>query len=79
MPVGEDDFVELDEEGKPKPRAGVPRRKPAVAAKKKTAGRRVPVVDKALVEGDEVPRSVTADAADEEADEADSTRRAVKR
>jgi small subunit ribosomal protein S2 len=48
VPAGEDEFVELDEEGKPKPRTGAPRRKPAAA--KKTAGRRVPVVDKAMVE-----------------------------
>jgi small subunit ribosomal protein S2 len=81
MPAGEDEFVELDEEGKPKPRSGAPRRKPvAAAAKKKTAGRRVPVVDKALVEGDVAITSVTAEAADEEADTAASTgRRATKR
>ncbi len=79
MPAGEDEFVELDEEGKPKPRLGAPRRKPAAAAKKKTAGRRTSSVDKSIVEGD-APRSVTADAADEEADVAASTaRRAIKR
>jgi small subunit ribosomal protein S2 len=81
VPAGEDEFVELDEEGKPKPRTDAPRRRPvAAAAKKKTAGRRVPVVDKALVEGDVAITSVTADAADEEADGADgSGRRAAKR
>jgi small subunit ribosomal protein S2 len=81
VPAGEDEFVELDEEGKPKPRTDAPRRRPvAAAAKKKTAGRRVPVVDKALVEGDVAVTSVTADAADEEADATDgSGRRAVKR
>ncbi len=79
VPVGEDEFVELDEEGKPKPRVGAPRRKPAAAAKKKTSGRRVAVVDKAMVEGDVAITSVTADAADEEADTAVSGRRAAKR
>jgi small subunit ribosomal protein S2 len=80
VPAGEDEFVELDEEGKPKPRSGAPRRQPAAAAKKKTAGRRVPVVDKALVEGDVAVTSVTAAAADEEADTVDeSGRRAAKR
>jgi small subunit ribosomal protein S2 len=41
VPATEDEFVELDEEGKPKPKSGAPssRRKPA-AAKKKTATRR---------------------------------------
>ncbi len=48
MPVGEDDFVELDEEGKPKPKTGAPapaaRRAPSKAAnvRKKTATRRRP-------------------------------------
>jgi small subunit ribosomal protein S2 len=81
VPAGEDEFVELDEEGKPKPRSGAPRRQPvAAAAKKKTAGRRVPVVDKAFVEGDVAVTSVTAVAADEEADAADgSGRRTAKR
>ena len=81
VPSGEDEFVELDEEGKPKPRTGAPRRKPvAAAAKKKTAGRRVPVVDKAMVEGDVAITSATVDAADEEADADGSTgRRAAKR
>lgn len=46
VPVGEDDFVELDEEGKPKPKTGAPapaaRRAPSKAAnvRKKTATRR---------------------------------------
>jgi small subunit ribosomal protein S2 len=42
----EDEFVELDEEGKPKSRAPAPRRKPATAAvRKKAASPRVAVVD----------------------------------
>src|SRR5215510_12368136 len=42
VPVSEDEFVELDEEGKPKPKTGAPvsRRGKPVAAKKKTATRR---------------------------------------
>jgi len=82
VPAGEDEFVELDEEGKPKPRTDAPRRRPvAAAAKKKTAGRRAPVVDKAMVEGDVAITSVTADAAaDEEADATDgASRHAIKR
>jgi len=80
VPAGEDEFVELDEEGKPKPRTGAPRRRPvAAAAKKKTAGRRTPVVDKAMVEGDVAVTSVTADAADEEADAEGAGRRTAKR
>jgi small subunit ribosomal protein S2 len=85
VPVGEDEFVELDEEGKPKARpAAAPRRKPAAAAKKKTASRRGGTIDKAMVEGDVTPRSVTAEAAAEEADdvapgEESQVRRAVKR
>ncbi len=73
MPAGADEFVELDEEGKPKARPAQPRRKPAAAAaaRKKTASRRGGTVDKAMVEGDVTPRSVTAEAADEDADVAD--------
>ena len=42
----EDEFVELNEEGKPKSRAPAPRRKPATAAvRKKAASPRVAVVD----------------------------------
>jgi small subunit ribosomal protein S2 len=42
VPVSEDEFVELDEEGRPKPKTGAPvaRRGKPVAAKKKTARRR---------------------------------------
>jgi small subunit ribosomal protein S2 len=40
VPVGEDEFVELDEEGRPRPKAG-PRRR-AVPAKKKAPARRRP-------------------------------------
>jgi small subunit ribosomal protein S2 len=44
VPAGEDEFVELDEEGKPKPKSGAPAqrrdRRPATAVKKKTPTRR---------------------------------------
>jgi len=77
VPAGEDEFVELDEEGKPKTKTAQ-RRKP-VAAKKKVAGRKRPVVDKAMVEGDAaVPVVAPLDDLDEEADGA-SRRRPVKR
>jgi small subunit ribosomal protein S2 len=45
VPAGEDEFVELDEEGKPKPKpaaAGRRDRRPAASVKKKTAARRRP-------------------------------------
>ena len=44
VPVSEDEFVELDEEGRPKPKTGAPvnRRGKPVAAKKKAATRRRP-------------------------------------
>jgi small subunit ribosomal protein S2 len=45
VPAGEDEFVELDEEGKPKPKSGAPAprrdRRPATV-KKKSTGRRRP-------------------------------------
>ncbi len=79
VPAGEDEFVELDEEGKPKARTPAARRRP-VAAKKKTVARRgAGTIDKALVEGDAVVTSATAEAADEEADGDAEGRRAVKR
>jgi small subunit ribosomal protein S2 len=58
VPVGEDEFVELDEEGRPRPKSG-PRRRNVPAKKKAPARRRPateaePVVDAAaeLVEAD---------------------------
>jgi small subunit ribosomal protein S2 len=36
--VGEDEFVELDEEGKPRPRTGAPKPRRGAPARKKTAG-----------------------------------------
>jgi small subunit ribosomal protein S2 len=52
IPVGEDEFVELDEEGKPKSRTPAPRRKAAATTRKKAAPR---------VAGAEVPASTVAD------------------
>jgi len=48
MPAGEDEFVELDEEGKPKPKAGVapPARRAKTAAVKKKGAARKPLADK---------------------------------
>jgi small subunit ribosomal protein S2 len=43
VPVGEDEFVELDEEGRPRPKSG-PRRR-AAPAKKKAPARRRPVTE----------------------------------
>jgi small subunit ribosomal protein S2 len=43
VPVGEDEFVELDEEGRPRPKSG-PRRR-AVPAKKKAPARRRPAAE----------------------------------
>ncbi len=78
VPAGEDEFVELDEEGKPKPKATLPRRRP-VAARKKTAGRKRPIVDKAMVEGDiTVPVTAGLDDVDDDS-ESTSHRRPVKR
>ena len=45
VPAGEDEFVELDEEGKPKPKGGAPaprRGRPAAVRKKQTPRRRLP-------------------------------------
>jgi len=79
VPAGEDEFVELDEEGKPKPKTA-PRRRPVPTAKKKTAGRKRVTVDKAMVEGDiAVPVVPALEDIDEEGDAATARRRPVKR
>ena len=69
VPVSEDEFVELDEEGKPKPRTGAPtnRRGKPVAAKKKAATRRR-VQEKAEVAEAAVPEldDIDTDASPEE-------------
>jgi small subunit ribosomal protein S2 len=66
VPVSEDEFVELDEEGKPKPKTGAPapRRGKPVAAKKKAPVRRRPVdkvepVEAAAPELDDIDTDAT--------------------
>jgi small subunit ribosomal protein S2 len=52
VPVGEDEFVELDEEGKPRPRTGAPKPRRGAPARKKTPGaaRRKPADDAGAAE-----------------------------
>ena len=47
VPTGEDEFVELDEEGKPRPKSGAPARRGKPAAVKKKAPARKRPADKA--------------------------------
>ena len=69
VPTGEDEFVELDEEGKPKPKTGAPaprRGRTTAAVKKKTpARRRAPEKSE---EGDRVEDVVAAEVDDVEGD-----------
>jgi small subunit ribosomal protein S2 len=69
VPTGEDEFVELDEEGKPKPKTGAPaaRRpgKPAAVRKKTPARRRTP---ERLPGAEPVEEMVAAEVDDVEAD-----------
>ncbi len=62
VPVGEDEFVELDEEGKPRPKSGAP---------KPTRGRNAPVRKKTAAGARRKPAVVTEDtaAADQRAEE----------
>jgi small subunit ribosomal protein S2 len=73
VPVGEDEFVELDEEGKPRPKGG-PRRR-AAPVKKKTPARRKP----AEVEATTDAASELAEADPEESPEAFMARREAAR
>jgi small subunit ribosomal protein S2 len=68
VPAGEDEFVELDEEGKPKPKTGAPppRRGRAAAIKKKPAPRRR--MPEKLPEVEPVEEVVAAEVDDVEAD-----------
>jgi small subunit ribosomal protein S2 len=68
VPTGEDDFVELDEEGKPKPKTGAPapRRARTAAVKKKAPTRRR--VPEKTDEVDRVEDVVAAEVDDVEAD-----------
>jgi small subunit ribosomal protein S2 len=69
VPAGEDEFVELDEEGKPKPKTGAPapRRpgKPAAVRKKTPARRRTP---EQIPAAEPVEEMVAAEVDDVEAD-----------
>jgi small subunit ribosomal protein S2 len=73
--VGEDEFVELDEEGKPRAKAGPKRR--AVPARKKTPARRKPAGSDADVAHDTVAELAEADP--EESPEAFMARREAAR
>jgi small subunit ribosomal protein S2 len=73
VPVGEDEFVELDEEGKPRPKGG-PRRR-AAPVKKKTPARRKP----AEVEATTDAASELVEADPEESPEAFMARREAAR
>jgi len=78
VPVGEDEFVELDEEGRPRARTGAPKRR-APAPKKKAAGaaRRKPGVEPDAGAEQRAEELVEADP--EESAEAFMARRAAAR
>ncbi len=76
VPVGEDEFVELDEEGKPRARTGGPKRRAAPAKKKAAGGRRKP---EAADAGAEQRAEELVEADPEESAEAFMARRAASR
>jgi small subunit ribosomal protein S2 len=71
VPAGEDEFVELDEEGKPRPKGGAaapaPARRPKAAVKKKAPARR-PAAGKTEGEPEAVEEVVAAEVDDVEGD-----------
>ena len=76
VPVGEDEFVELDEEGKPRPKGAGQKRRVAPARKK------VPVRRKTAAESDVAPEAAAAELAEadpEESPEAFMARREAAR
>jgi small subunit ribosomal protein S2 len=76
VPVGEDEFVELDEEGKPRPKGASQKRRAAPARKK------VPVRRKTAAESDVAPEAAAAELAEadpEESPEAFMARREAAR
>jgi len=76
VPVGEDEFVELDEEGKPRPKGAGQKRRAAPARKK------VPVRRKTAAESDVAPEAAAAELAEadpEESPEAFMARREAAR
>jgi small subunit ribosomal protein S2 len=74
--VGEDEFVELDEEGKPRAKTGGPKRR-AAPPKKKTTARRKPAGTDAEASHDTVAELAEADP--EESPEAFMARREAAR
>ena len=76
VPVGEDEFVELDEEGKPRARTGGPKRRATPAKKKAAGGRRKP---EAADAGAEQRAEELVEADPEESAEAFMARRAASR
>jgi small subunit ribosomal protein S2 len=79
VPVGEDEFVELDEEGKPRARTGAPKPRRAAPPRKKTAAgaRRKPAADDAAAAEQRAEELVEADP--EESAEAFMARREAAR
>jgi small subunit ribosomal protein S2 len=78
VPVGEDEFVELDEEGKPRPKGTGPKRRAAPARKKAPAVRRKPAaVEPEAAAAQRAEELVEADP--EESAEAFMARRAAAR
>jgi small subunit ribosomal protein S2 len=75
VPVGEDEFVELDEEGRPRPKGAGPKRR-AAPARKKTPVRRKPVAE---VEATVDAAAELAEADPEESPEAFMARREAAR
>jgi len=76
VPVGEDEFVELDEEGKPRPKGAGQKRRAAPARKK------IPVRRKTAAESDVAPEAAAAELAEadpEESPEAFMARREAAR
>ena len=78
VPVGEDEFVELDEEGKPRAKTGGPKRRAAPARKKAPAVRRKPTTGETDT-GAEQRAEELVEADPEESAEAFMARRAAAR
>jgi len=77
VPVGEDEFVELDEEGRPRAKTGGPKRRAAPAKKKAPAVRRKPAAEADTGAEQRAEELVEADP--EESAEAFMARRAASR
>jgi len=77
--VGEDEFVELDEEGKPRARTGAPKRRSAPVKKKTAAARRKPAAPAEAEGAAEARAEELVEADPEESAEAFMARRAAAR